>query len=587
MVPGLSDFFLEHKDIQKMEVVIDMFRKECVNNGQMTDKLDMMLKILMEIYEEIREKSDFGMHYINKSIQLDDSELLKQFAEDTKGLIKKGWVFKKEAHHYKNETEQIAYKEIDFGKIVDKYIDCDHPYICSQIAIAYLNAKVYDIGLVFLQKALTHVFSYPNIYWHNPIALYGCVSALYEFQFLLGRDGMDSLDAKIKGGTSKILKCLYLYLSRAISMGDSESETFDFETIPFTKRAKLDCLFNRANLVNDWSSYFISLFEAGIGVGVNPEIQYLSDKATAFYISQEYGLDLIFLDAFEDAMNMYHSGGYKEFEDATFGELIQRGQFRADYYAQTLFEEYSNGEYYISRSDLADCIAYVKERLIEHTSLSFSEFLDKRSEAWLKAWKEVLVEGTQVSLSDTDRIRSRIEQKKPEADNIVTYLERNGVQYFYHFTDRRNLESIIKKGGLYSWKYCLDNSISIACPGGDYWSRQLDQRFGLEDYVRLSFCDDHPMSWRLKKSGSDLVLLKIKKDVALFSDTLFSDINAADGNHHHGGSFGDLQEVDIRATKRHYVRKEDPDFKKHQAEVMVKTFIPLEYIVNINNPESL
>ena len=95
------------------------------------------------------------------------------------------------------------------------------------------------------------------------------------------------------------------------------------------------------------------------------------------------------------------------------------------------------------------------------------------------------------------------------------------------------------------------------------------------------------MSWRLKQRGSDLVLLKIKNDVALFSDTLFSDINVADGGHHHGGSFRDLQNVDIRATRRHYVRKDDPDFKKHQAEVMVKTFIPLEYIVNINNPESL
>ena len=86
---------------------------------------------------------------------------------------------------------------------------------------------------------------------------------------------------------------------------------------------------------------------------------------------------------------------------------------------------------------------------------------------------------------------------------------------------------------------------------------------------------------------SDLVLLKIKKDVALFSDTLFSDLNAASTAHHHGGTYNDLMRVDIRATRRHYVRNTDSDFGKHQAEVMVKNFIPLEYIVNINNPESL
>lgn len=592
IVPGLSDFFLEHKDIQNMKVVIDMFRSECVDNGLMTDRLDLMIKILMEMYEEIREKSDFGMHYINKSIQVDDSELLQQFAEDTKGLFKEGWAFKNAVHqHYKTITEKIAYKEVDYSSIIDKYIDCDHPYVCSQIAVAYLNAKIYDIGLVFLQKALTHVFSYPNIYWHNPRALYGCVDALFEFQFLLGRDGMDSLDAKIKGGTSKILKCLYLYLSRAISMGDSEPENYDPEKIPLTKAAKLDYLCNRANLVYDYRDQFAYLFS----IGVNPDIQYLSDKATAYYISLEYGLGAIYLDSFNDALKMYRygslipngSGGYVEIEDATFGELIQRGQLRADSYAQSLYEEYSNGEYYISRSDIADCIAYVKERLVEHTSLSFTEFLDKRSEAWLKAWKEVVEAGCQAATLETERLRASVEQRKPEADAIAAYLERNGVQYFYHFTDRQNLESIIKKGGLYSWKYSLDNSIAIACPGGDQLSRQLDQRFGLEDYVRLSFCDDHPMSWRLKQLGSDLVLLKIKKDVALFSDTLFSDINAADGGHNHGRAFRDLQYVDIRATKRHHVRKDDPDFKKHQAEVIVKTFIPLEYIVNINNPESL
>ena len=32
----------------------------------------------------------------------------------------------------------------------------------------------------------------------------------------------------------------------------------------------------------------------------------------------------------------------------------------------------------------------------------------------------------------------------------------------------------------------------------------------------------------------------------------------------------------------HYVRKDDDDFKPHQAEVMVKTFVPKKYIVNLD-----
>lgn len=173
---------------------------------------------------------------------------------------------------------------------------------------------------------------------------------------------------------------------------------------------------------------------------------------------------------------------------------------------------------------------------------------------------------------------------KEDADQIMQYLEDHSVRCFYHFTDRKNLESIRENGGLYSWSYCEKNGISIPVPGGSSSSRSLDRRHHLEDYVRLSFCEDHPMAFRLQEEGADLVLLKIKTDVATLKDTLFSDINATDNNHHHGGKLDDLKRVDIQATKQTYVSKESPIFKKHQAEVLVKTHIPLDSIINLDNP---
>ena len=133
-------------------------------------------------------------------------------------------------------------------------------------------------------------------------------------------------------------------------------------------------------------------------------------------------------------------------------------------------------------------------------------------------------------------------------------------------------------GGLYSWQYCEDHNIEIARPGGDSTSRSLDRRHGLQDYVRVSFCTDHPMKWILEQQGYDMVLLKVKIDVACLEGTLFSDINATDNNHHHGGSLADLQRINIPATQQNFVSRESDIFKQHQAEVMVKTFIPLEYI---------
>lgn len=175
--------------------------------------------------------------------------------------------------------------------------------------------------------------------------------------------------------------------------------------------------------------------------------------------------------------------------------------------------------------------------------------------------------------------------KKASASQISEYLEKNGIRWFYHFTDKRNLASIKKNGGLYSWYYCKEKGITIDNPGGSSDSRELDARFGLQDYVRLSFCNNHPMTYRLELDGYDLAYLRIKVDVASLESTMFSDENAASNNHHHGASFDDLKRVDIEATRMRRVSRSDPAFHKHQAEVMVKTFIPLEYIINLNDYE--
>lgn len=185
------------------------------------------------------------------------------------------------------------------------------------------------------------------------------------------------------------------------------------------------------------------------------------------------------------------------------------------------------------------------------------------------------------------RLYTLSHKTKSNAIEFKNYLIENGITYLYHFTDQRNLASIKLHGGLFSWKYCDEHNIRIPLPGGDRVSRDLDSRYGLQDYVRLSFCNDHPMAWNLKENGANLILLKIKVDVAWLEETLFSDLNATDKAHHHGATMADLQRVDLNATQQHFVSKENPIFKKHQAEVLVKTHIPLEYIININNPDRL
>ena len=205
-----------------------------------------------------------------------------------------------------------------------------------------------------------------------------------------------------------------------------------------------------------------------------------------------------------------------------------------------------------------------------------------------REYEEKLAREEEQRRLEIERLTALVTIKKDDAEGILQYLRMKGITKFYHFTDKQNLYLIKKLGGLYSWDYCEKNDIEIPSPGGDYDSRRYDRRHGLQDYVRLSFCDDHPMAWRKHKEGSSLVLLYIDIEVAAFQDTLFTDRNAASSSFACGGDMEDLQKINIAATQRNYVSRDEGEiFFQHQAECMIKTFIPLKYIKNIDNPEKM
>lgn len=217
----------------------------------------------------------------------------------------------------------------------------------------------------------------------------------------------------------------------------------------------------------------------------------------------------------------------------------------------------------------------------------------ERIEREAREYEEKLALQEQERANEISRLTSIVTQPKDDAQVYLNYLRLNGVNCFYHFTDELNLKSIRSLGGLYSWYYCQQNNIKIPNVGGDNLSHKLDMQQGLEDYVRLSFCDDHPMAyakWQAANKNNkpiQLVLLKIKIDVAAFKDTQFSEINAATSGNSHGKTIVDLRKVNIYATQRNYVSRDEEIFHQHQAECMVKTFIPIKYITNINTPKKM
>ena len=104
---------------------------------------------------------------------------------------------------------------------------------------------------------------------------------------------------------------------------------------------------------------------------------------------------------------------------------------------------------------------------------------------------------------------------KKDSEEYKQIIQRERIEKLYHFTDRANLDSIIEAGGLYSWADCKARHITIPKPGSSDSSRSLDMRDGLQHFVRLSLCREHPMKYVAMKEGriDNPVLLEISPEV--------------------------------------------------------------------------
>ena len=364
-VPGFEQFLASYHGDKDIYIIVSAFRDKLETEGRLTESMDITLKIMLEKYEDTKELSLDGLHYINKHLQINDSCELQEFFEDRKRLTLKEIKFKRaEVQHYKTITEKIAYQQIDYSSVIEKYIKSNHPYICSQIAQACINAKKYHIGLPFLQKALRHVFSSPNAYWHNVYGITGCTDALYELQHLLGRVGMNEMTQLKSCG---ILSCLYLYLSRAIYMCDNQSENLSVDEIPYGAIMKINYLSMRRDIEYDYKFDFSMIF----GMGINPDIQFISDKYLCYHEAQKYGIQIVAEQCYKDSLKMYQHGslipnsmgGYLDIEDATWGELVQRGQVRSETIASNLYKIYQKGGFRLSVNELSDIISALRDRL--------------------------------------------------------------------------------------------------------------------------------------------------------------------------------------------------------------------------------
>jgi hypothetical protein len=175
------------------------------------------------------------------------------------------------------------------------------------------------------------------------------------------------------------------------------------------------------------------------------------------------------------------------------------------------------------------------------------------------------------------------QQLKSSWRKIQNVARKKGVK-LYHFTDRSNIRIIKEQKGLYSWDSLERRGIQVPYPGGNDLSRRLDLGKNLHDYVRVCLHPNHPMKYIACKEGRipNPTILEIDPEVLLWATTLYSNVNAAAGNANIGSTFTQFSQIDFDLCNS---GKWTCEREKHyfQAEILIKKFLPIEFILNIND----
>ena len=366
-----KDFTLQKKTEGKqgLYLLIEKFRKYLAEKREITEDENILLKHIIECAEnEVYANSKHKISLVN-NVKIPNEDFLKEFIKDFQAIKTDDLLFEQvNKGKYKTVKEYISLHGVDGKGIIDlyeKYKDFNHPYIYDLISEPLIQAKNFSSGIPVLKKSLKYALRHPNYFWDSLRGVDACASSLYRLQFLLGYEGFREIEKSIKNFEIKLLKLIFLYLSRVIYMRNDNL-------------LSIDAYSNRARIVRDYKYQFMGIF----GLGVIPDIQYISDKYLAYTTATRNNLvGKPFIQLMWDSMKMYrhgshipnNKGGYQEKEDATWMQLVQRGNLRSINLAESILSEFENYELNFTNSE----IDYICNYTIQKNKDDFENYAKK------------------------------------------------------------------------------------------------------------------------------------------------------------------------------------------------------------------
>ena len=542
-VPNLSRYLYDKKDSHNLYDLVLFFQMRLNASGKNDPDTDFILETIKERFYRIMDDHKEAIHYVNHSHEIDDHDVLNNFSREASNSF-----------FLTNLEKDVS------SDFTNKYLQYSNPYIAGELFLRFFRANKTNVALLFAHKVFPYIFSAPNIYWHNKESVYGSVNILFCLIDALGNIELNKLQEKSLKIENAFIQSLYLLLSRTIYWSDKETirnESYDENKLPINIQHKLRAYRLRAYLIDTYGSLITKDKSES-----DYSIMALADLFSAHeiaYTNRIVGKKSVY---YWDAIRLFHKK--KLFLFGSPAEVSEKGFCLNDDLAQDLHSKYRKGDFCLTDEEIAQLVSFLR-----------MSFLQQKNEAKKS--------NTPIPYLRKDNYSPLYKKEKTQ---IIQYLIENDVHYFYHFTERDKIKSIIKYGGLLSYRRCLDEGIVMPLREDMALSRDKDAKLGLEDYARLSFCERLPKIRIRQKEGADLVLLKISTEVALFEETLFTDIEATHDSVKFGNTFEDLLRVNIPSTQK-VCSVTDSRYLKSQAEVLIKGFIPLKYILNIDNPENI
>lgn len=543
-VIGLPEYLHKNTNSENLYDLIVAYQLQLNATGLNNEEIDFLLETIKERFYRIMDDHKEAIHYVNHSHQINDHRLLVEYTTEAGSSF------------YPLDVQDERCNEF-----ANKYLKVFHPYIASEIFQKFFRANKLNVALSFAHQEFNNIFSSPNIYWHNKEAIFGYVNILHNILDALGHKGLNLLYEKSPKLQGNFLETIYLLLSRMIYWTDKEThkdEKYDDASLPINVQHKLRAYKLRGYLMEHYGELLASNID-NADANKMSFADYTAAHSMA-YIHRIVGRNSIFK---READRVFHLKGI--FQHCTPEKASEDGFRMSDELAMAIHKKYKKGKYSLPQKEVSELILFLR--------------------TYFKNEQKIALENNDpISYLQKDNFSPAYKSNK---DEIRQYLQANGILYLYHFTEKQKIQSIIKYGGLFSYKRAFDESIAMPVREDMALTRDIDARKGLEDYVRTSFCSRLPKIKERQAEGAELVLLKIDLDVALFDETLYTDMEATQSNMKHGGDFEDLKKVNLKATQKDISKPEDDDYWQRQAEVLIKGFIPLKYILNVNSPEIL